>query len=104
MHSDRRASPRLWHPDWLVLRELGAALRAATADPALGLRGARVLDFGCGSRPYQAWFTDAGARYEGADLDGSPDVAVRADGTLAAPDAAYDLVASFQVLEHVWDL
>lgn len=104
MHPDRRAAPRLWHADWHVVRELGRAVRAQLADPELGLRGARVLDFGCGSRPYEPWFAGAGAHYQGADIDGSPEIAVETNGTLAAPDGAYDLVASFQVLEHVWDL
>jgi SAM-dependent methyltransferase len=104
MHRDPRADPRIWQPDWLPLRDQARAIRAALAHPALRLGGARVLDFGCGSRPYEPWFTAAGARYEGADIDGSPEVAVRADGTLAAADGQYDLVASFQVLEHVRDL
>lgn len=104
MHRDPRADPRIWQPDWLPLRDQARAIRAALGHPALRLAGARVLDFGCGSRPYEPWFTAAGARYEGADIDGSPEVAVRADGTLAAADGQYDLVASFQVLEHVWDV
>ena len=104
MHPDRRAAPRPWHADGYVLSALNAAISAALADPALGLRGARVLDYGCGSRPYEPWFAAAGARYEGADIEGSPEVAVRADGTLAAADGGYDGVASFQVLEHVWDV
>lgn len=104
MHENRRASPRIWDPDWYVMRGLGEAIRAALADPALRLQGARVLDFGCGTRPYEPWFAAAGARYQGADIDGSAEVAVRADGLLAAGDAEYDLVASFQVLEHVWDV
>jgi SAM-dependent methyltransferase len=104
MHADRRAAPRLWDPDWLALRSQARAIRQALTDPRLRLAGARVLDFGCGSRPYEPWFIAAGARYVGADIDGSPAVAVRPDGTLAAADADYDGVASFQVLEHVWDL
>jgi SAM-dependent methyltransferase len=104
MHPDRRAAPRIWDPDWHVLRRQAQAIRAALADPRLELAGARVLDFGCGSRPYESWFAAAGARYQGADIEGSPDIAVRADGTLAAGDGQYHVVASFQVLEHVWDV
>lgn len=74
------------------------------ANPALALRGASVLDFGCGTRPYEAWFIAAGAQYQGADIDGRQDVVVHQDGSLAAADATFDMVASFQVLEHVWDL
>ena len=42
--------------------------------------------------------------YVGADIGGTPDIAIAADGTLDAPDAGYDLLLSFQVLEHVRDL
>jgi len=104
MDKHRRAAPRIWEADWHVLRALGSALRSMLADPRLRLPGARVIDFGCGSRPYEPWFTERGARYEGADIEESAEVKVRADGTIDAADGHYDLVASFQVLEHVWDV
>src|SRR5258708_24062332 len=50
------------------------------------------------------WFRDAGARYVGADIDGHHEVAIREDGSLQAADGSFDMVASFQVLEHVWDV
>lgn len=99
-----RAEPRFWQPDWLVLRDMARALRRLIADPALGLRGARMLDFGCGTRPYEAWFAAAGAEYRGADIDAAHEVRIREDGRLDCADGEYDLVASFQVLEHVWDI
>jgi SAM-dependent methyltransferase len=101
---DRRAVPRFWQPDWLVLRDMARVLRALIADPALGLRGSRVLDYGCGTRPYESWFTAAGAQYRGADIDSAHEVRIRPDGALECADAEYDLVASFQVLEHIWNL
>ena len=104
MEHERRARPRIWDLDWLVLRRQRQAIRGLLENPALALRGASVLDFGCGTRPYEPWFAAAGARYRGADIDGAPDVAVREDGSLAAADATSDVVASFQVLEHVWDV
>jgi SAM-dependent methyltransferase len=103
-HDNPRASPSVWQPDWLVLREMARAVRGLLADPALRLQGADVVDFGCGSRPYESWFAAAGARYSGADIDRQHEVAIRADGTLACGDAQFDLTASFQVLEHVWDV
>lgn len=104
MAPGHRAAPRFWQPDWLVLREMARALRALIADPALGLRGARVLDFGCGTRPYEAWFAAAGAQYRGADIDAAHEVRITEEGRLQCADAEYDMVASFQVLEHVWDI
>jgi SAM-dependent methyltransferase len=104
MPPNRRSAPRLWDADWHVLRALGAALRAALADPELRLPGASVLDFGCGTRPYEAWFAAAGAVYRGADIEGQAEVQVDARGRLDAPDSQFDVVASFQVLEHVWDV
>jgi SAM-dependent methyltransferase len=104
MHADPRAAPSIWQPDWLVLREMARVLRAMLADPGLSLRGARVLDFGCGTRPYEPWFLAQGAQYSGADIDDAHEVRIGAEGRLDCGDGEYDLVASFQVLEHVWDL
>lgn len=104
MNADHRANPRIWQLGWHVMRRQGEAIRALLAHPGVDLRGARVLDFGCGTRPYEAWFRRAGADYQGADIDGRHEVQLRADGSIAAADAAFDMVASFQVLEHVWDL
>ncbi len=104
MNANPRADPRIWHLGWHVMRVQARVIRAALADPALALSGARVLDFGCGSRPYEDWFRQVGAQYSGADLGGGHDVAVGDDGSLAAADAGFDVVASFQVLEHVWDV
>jgi len=82
MHENPRATPRIWQPDWLVLRGMAQVLRRVLADPALTLPGARVLDFGCGARPYERWFAAAGARYRGADIDGAHEVRIRDDGTI----------------------
>jgi SAM-dependent methyltransferase len=104
MHENSRATPRIWQPDWLVMRAMARALRGLLAGPALRLRDARILDFGCGARPYEQWFGELGAHYRGADIEGAHEVGIRADGTLDCGDGEYDMVASFQVLEHVWDV
>jgi SAM-dependent methyltransferase len=104
MEENLRANPRIWDPGWLVLLRMAQAIHRLLAHPQLALKGASVLDFGCGTRPYEAWFTAAGARYQGADIDKRHEVLLSADGRLAAQDGAFDLVASFQVLEHVWDV
>lgn len=100
----RRAKPRIWQPEWHVLRRQADAIRGLLASPLMKLRGATVLDYGCGARPYEPWFTNAGARYLGADIDERHEIAIHADGRLDIPAASVDGVASFQVLEHVWDV
>lgn len=100
--ASRRASPGLWCTDWLLLRGMHAAIAALAA--RLSAPGLRALDFGCGSRPYQDLFTEAGVAYEGADFGPDGEIAIGADGRLPVEDASRDLVLSFQVLEHVRDL
>lgn len=104
MNDNLRANPRIWTPGWHVMRRQGDAIRAMLAHPGVPVRGLSVLDFGCGSRPYEGWFRAAGATYAGADIDGRHEVAIREDGSLDAADGSFGMVASFQVLEHVWDV
>jgi len=104
MNDNPRANPRIWTLGWHVLRRQGDAIRVMLAHPELRARGLSVLDFGCGSRPYEDWFRAAGASYAGADIDGRHEVEIHEDGSLQAADGSYDMVASFQVLEHVWDV
>jgi SAM-dependent methyltransferase len=98
----RRLRPRLWDTDWLVLRGMQTAIDGFAA--RIAQRGRTAIDFGCGAKPYAPLFTERGVRYLGADLDGNPDIAIKADGRLDAPARSADLVLSFQVLEHVRDL
>jgi SAM-dependent methyltransferase len=97
----RRARPRLWDTDWLVLSGLSRALRAMFERHLS--RGMRVVDFGCGSMPYRAAVQRTGALYIGADFAGG-DVEIAPDGRLPMPDASADALMSVQVLEHVRDL
>jgi SAM-dependent methyltransferase len=97
----RRARPRLFDTDWLVLRNLRREVeRVAEAEVR---SGTRAVDFGCGSRPYEAIFEDHGCDYLGADLSDA-EIAISPEGALDAPDGSADWVLSFQVLEHVRDL
>jgi SAM-dependent methyltransferase len=98
----RRLNPRIIDTDWLILRDLRAAIIARVSN--IAREGATALDFGCGSKPYEAIFTAAGVSYIGADFDGRGDLPVNAAGRLQAQDQSADLVLSFQVLEHVRDL
>lgn len=98
----RRLRPRLWDTDWLVLRGMRKAIEYL-ADP-IAAPGKVALDFGCGAKPYEPLFAARGVTYIGADIGGTHEVQIRADGTLSAADHSADLVVSFQVLEHVRDV
>jgi SAM-dependent methyltransferase len=69
-----------------------------------------VLDFGCGSKPYEALFINADS-YIGTDLEitGHDHIDSKVDvfydgGVLSFPDGAFDAVVSFEVFEHVFNL
>jgi len=100
----RRLNPRPWHHDWLALSGLRTAIDVLLAKHRLLEAQPTVADFGCGDRPYEPLFRDAGCRYLACDLDGQVDVTIAPGKPLDIADAAIDGVASFQVLEHVWDI
>ena len=97
--------------DWVDLQwsVLERSLRAA----APRARG-RLLDVGCGDKPYEAWFRPFVSAYVGIEhgatfaataagagtgATGRPDVVYGA-GTLPFKDGSFDTVLSVQVLEH----
>lgn len=98
----RRLRPRLWDTDWLVLRNLSAALQARL--PTTVRRSGSVLDFGCGSMPYRAVVEQHDAKYVGADFDPEAGVRISSEGRLPLDNSSFDAVMSIQVLEHVRDL
>jgi SAM-dependent methyltransferase len=98
----RRLRPRAWDIDFLLMRELAAAFRAAVSRYLGESRRLRVVDYGCGSMPYRTLFGEC-ADYVGADLPDNAHASVhlRADGSLPLANASADVVISAQVLEHV---
>jgi SAM-dependent methyltransferase len=66
-------------------------------------RGERLLDYGCGNKPYQRLFSRKFSQHIGADLPGNrdADILIDATGKVACEPASFDCVLSSQVLEHV---
>lgn len=106
-----RIKQEQFSPTWMSyffnnLLILRASLRGAIVEHS-GLITGKVLDFGCGSKPYEEIFTHA-TSYIGVDsLDSSHDhsqskVDVFWDGKkLPFPDSSFDSCISTEVFEHV---
>jgi SAM-dependent methyltransferase len=99
-HAARHASPRRnpWHIDYLHQREL---LRDIVRVGGIHAHG-RLLDVGCGQRPYAAWLP-AITEYVGIDITpqaGTPSVCGLAYA-LPFGDCSVDTVLCTQTLEHV---
>jgi SAM-dependent methyltransferase len=64
----------------------------------------RLLDVGCGVKPYYPWFEPYVSEYVGVDLGANP--AAELEGAIEAlpvEDASFDVVICTQVLEHSED-
>jgi len=70
---------------------------------AQDVSGLRVLDVGCGDRPYDELLA-AAAELVGFDVPGNPHADLHGSiDALPVEDAAFDVVLCLQVLEHVED-
>ena len=97
---DRRLPPRS-SPTYAVRAPLAAWLRreAAQMPP-----GGRVLDVGCGEKPYFPFFAERADEYIGVDLAENPHAELHgAIENLPVEDGSFDVVLCNQVLEHCDD-
>lgn len=94
----RKPHKRLWHHQWLSTYALERDLRRLLPK----MKG-RVLDVGCGTKPYGRWLTNA-SEHVGIDIFSGPTVDRVFDGmTIPFADASMDAVLCTQVLEHAVD-
>src|SRR6478736_5530612 len=61
-------------------------------DSELFLPGERILDYGCGGKPYESLFRMKFRHYVGADIAGNAEanLAIEADGHVPAEDKSFD--------------
>ena len=86
-------------PTWSIRRPLADWMRAEGAKSA----GQRLLDVGCGIKPYAPFFP-AVASYVGVDVQENPYADLHgAIEALPVDDGSFDVVLATQVLEHVDD-
>jgi SAM-dependent methyltransferase len=99
-----RRSPTTSTPTWALLAPLSAWLRTQARELHDERGPYRLLDVGCGVKPYYPWFEPYVSEYVGVDIGGNP--AAELEGAVEAlpvDDASFDVVICTQVLEHCDD-
>ena len=100
--AERRLPPKS-SPTWVVRGALARWLRAEAAELAEG-EPVRVLDVGCGVKPYYPFFAAVASDYVGVDVVENPAADLLGSvEALPVADASFDLVLCTQVLEHCDD-
>lgn len=97
-------NPPVRAANWSVRAPLAAWVHSeADALRARGMR-ARVLDVGCGAKPYEPYFAGVADVFVGVDVEVTPYAdLVGTVEALPVDDASFDVVLCNQVLEHCDD-
>jgi SAM-dependent methyltransferase len=98
-----RRRPSLASTTYAVRAPLARWLRAEAELAGSRERRPRLLDVGCGTKPYAPFFAGTVAEYVGVDV---ANPAAELEGTVEAipvPDGSFDLVLCTQTLEHAND-
>jgi len=97
---EERRHPPLTSPTWAVRAPLAVWLEAQARIGEVY----RVLDVGCGPKPYYPFFADRASEYVGVDVVDNPVAELRGSvEELPVEDGSFDLVLCTQVLEHCDD-
>jgi SAM-dependent methyltransferase len=100
--AERRDPPRT-SATWVVRSALAAWLRAQAEELRAHGR-VRILDVGCGPKPYYPFFAEVAAEYVGLDVVENPAAELRGSvEAMPVDDASFDVVLCTQVLEHCDD-
>jgi len=91
---------KITNPGYLHYKSLFANLHSAISRFAKG----RLIDIGCGNKPYTEWVNKVCTEYIGVDIIQSDRnmVDIICDATqITLPDASFDTVLSSQAIEHI---
>jgi SAM-dependent methyltransferase len=100
--ADRR-DPPLGSPTYAVRAPLAAWLREEAIRAGRDFDRLRVLDVGCGPKPYLPFFEPYASEYVGVDVDNPAAELAGAVEDLPVADGSFELVLCTQVLEHALD-
>jgi len=101
---EQRRRPASSSAQWVVRDGLARWLEGEAA--AIAARGeeVRVLDIGCGVKPYYPFFASVASAYVGVDVVENPSADLLGSvEDVPVDDASFDLVLCTQVLEHCDD-
>jgi SAM-dependent methyltransferase len=98
-----RRDPPLGSPTYAVRAPLARWLREEAARAARDFGRYRVLDVGCGPKPYLPFFEPYATEYVGVDVENPAAELTGAAESLPVEDASFELVLCTQVLEHAAD-
>jgi len=101
----QRREPARSSPTYAVRSHLARWLREQAESAAADFGRFRVLDIGCGQKPYYPYFAANADEYVGVDLDAdNPMADLHAPvEDLPVADGSFELVLCTQVLEHAGD-
>ena len=102
--SDERRNPPWSSPTYAVRAPLARWLEAQARELHERLGPYRLLDVGCGDKPYLPFFEPYVSEYVGVDVVYNPYAELKGSvEALPVEDASYDVVLCAQVLEHCDD-
>jgi SAM-dependent methyltransferase len=70
----------------------------------------KIIDFGCGEKPYYPFLEEKSAEYIGIDIEDSPEknksvnITIKQGEKIPFPDDYFDALISTQVFEHIEDI
>jgi SAM-dependent methyltransferase len=95
-----RRDPPLGSPTYAVRAPLATWLRKEAERAGRDFGRLRVLDVGCGPKPYFPFFEPYASEYVGVDVDNPAAELTGAVEDLPVADGSFELVLCTQVLEH----
>ncbi len=102
--ADPRLDPPRSMPTYAVRKPLVRWLTEQASEIYAAVGGYRVLDVGCGQKPYEPLFAPFATAYVGVDPVENPRAELRGPiEALPVEDGSYDVILCNQVLEHCDD-